>query len=135
MFTQVWNKYLPIIKILMKRSTNGDQTLDMNRTDFERAAGGRKAKFTFTISLEKGRIQNITNPPPLAKELAIILQEDDMTRQLVRKHDFEFSMNTSFQLTIKNNTPPASETEATKEEDNPENEIKDPSEENNTAAV
>jgi hypothetical protein len=106
MFTQVWNKYLPIIKILMKRSTSGHQTLDMNQTDFQRAAGGRKVKFTFTVALHKGRIQNITNPPPLAKDLAVILQEDDMTRQLVRQHDFEFSMNSGFKLLIKNNTPP-----------------------------
>ncbi len=102
MFTRVWNKYLPIINILMKRSVNGDQTLDMNRSDFERAAGGRKTKFTFNVSLHKGRIQNVTNPPLLAKELAVKLQEDDMTRPLVRRQDFEFSMNTSFQLLIKN---------------------------------
>ena len=107
MFSQAWNKYLPIIKILMKRTPNADQTLDMNKTDFERAAGGRKAKFTFNVSLHKGRIQNITSPPPVAKELATILQEDEMTRKLVREFDYEFSMNSSFQLLIKNSTPPA----------------------------
>ena len=119
MFTQVWNKYLPIIKILMKRSPSGNQTLDMNRTDFERAAGGRKVKFTFTVILHRGRIQNITTPPPLAKELIVTLQEDDMTKQLIRKQDYEFIMNSSFQLVIKNNTPPAPEPEAaTIDEDN-----------------
>jgi hypothetical protein len=109
MFTQTWNKYLPIIKILMKRSANGPQTLDMNRTDFERAAGGRKVKFTFAVSLHKGRIQNITSPPPLAKELSTILQEDEMTRKLIRSQDYDFSLNSGFQLTIKNNAPPATE--------------------------
>jgi hypothetical protein len=109
MFTQTWNKYLPIIKILMKRSTTGPQTLDMNLTDFQRAAGGRKVKFTFAVTLHKGRIQNVTSPPPLAKELSIILQEDDMTRQLVRQQDYEFSLNSDFQLTIKNNTSPITE--------------------------
>lgn len=53
MFSQAWNIYLPIIKILLKRSAGADQTLDMNRTDFERAAGGRKAKLTFSISFIK----------------------------------------------------------------------------------
>jgi len=113
MFTQVWNKYLPIIKILMKRSPNGNQVLDMNRTDFERAAGGRKVKFTFNITVHRGRIQNITTPPPLAKELVVTLQEDDMTKQLIRKQEYEFSLNSGFQLTIKNTTPPEPEPEAT----------------------
>lgn len=107
MFFQAWNKYLPIIKILMKRSNTGDQTLDMNKTDFERAAGGRKAKFTFNVTLHKGRIQNITSPSPVAKDLATILQEDEMTRVLVRQIDYQFTMNSSFQLTIKNLTPAA----------------------------
>jgi hypothetical protein len=107
MFFQAWNKYLPIIKILMKRSNTGDQTLDMNKTDFERAAGGRKAKFTFNVTLHKGRIQNITSPSPVAKDLATLLQEDEMTRVLVRQIDYQFAMNSSFQLTIKNLTPAA----------------------------
>lgn len=106
MFTQVWNKYLPIIKILMKRSASGNvQTVDMNKTDFDRAAGGRKAKFTFNVHLHKGRIQNSASPPPVARELATLLQEDEMTRQLVRQYDYTFILNGSFQLTIKNNTP------------------------------
>jgi len=118
MFSQAWNKYLPIIKILMKRTPNGDQTLDMNRTDFERAAGGRKAKFTFNVALHKGRIQNITSPSPVAKELATILQEDEMTRKLVREFDYEFSMNSSFQLLIKNSTLPAEPATQTTEGEN-----------------
>ena len=131
MFTQTWNKYLPIIKILMKRSATGPQTLDMNQTDFQRAAGGRKVKFTFTVTLHKGRIQNVTSPPPLARELSLILQEDDMTRQLVRQQDYEFSLNSGFQLTIKNNALPASETTTEPETDTSEKNNK----ENNTAAV
>jgi hypothetical protein len=130
MFTQTWNKYLPIIKILMKRSATGPQTLDMNQTDFQRAAGGRKVKFTFTVTLHKGRIQNITSPPPLARELSLILQEDDMTRQLVRQQDYEFSLNSGFQLTIKNNALPASESTES-DTDTPEENNK----ENNAAAV
>ncbi|MGB3006020.1 MAG: hypothetical protein WBC06_05910 [Chitinophagaceae bacterium] len=107
MFSQPWKKYLPIIKILMKRSPNGDQTLEMNRTDFERAAGGRKAKLTFSVYLHKGRIQKTAaTPPPVARELAAVLLDDQVTYQLVREQDYEFSMNSSFQLYIKNTTAP-----------------------------
>lgn len=112
MFNQVWNKYLPIIKILLKRSANGDQTLEMNRTDFERAAGGRKVKYTFNTVFRKTRMENAPKQPPVVKALAAILMEDDMTRQLFRKQDFEISMNTSFHLMIKNCTPPEAEPEA-----------------------
>jgi hypothetical protein len=135
MFTQTWNKYLPIIKILMKRSSTGPQTLDMNQTDFQRAAGGRKVKFTFTVVLHKGRIQNITSPPPLARELSIILQEDDMTRKLVRQQDYEFSLNSGFQLTIKNNAQPETETNSETDTDADTDTSEENNKENNTAAV
>jgi hypothetical protein len=128
MFIQTWNKYLPIIKILFKRSVNADQTLDMNSTDFQRAAGGRKVKYSFSITLVKGRIQNIDNPPPLAKDLVAALQEDDVTRSFIRQSELLLSMNNNFQLVIKNITPSAAEPQA-EEESNSQKEVKadDPS--------
>jgi hypothetical protein len=50
------------------------------------------------------------NPPPIARELVEVLQQDDMTRQLIRQHDFEFTLSNSLQLVIKNVSPPVAET-------------------------
>jgi hypothetical protein len=108
MFSQVWKKYLPVIVILMKRSANGDQSLSMNPSDFQRAAGGRKIKYSFAnIQLINGRINNTVKHQPLAREFAVTLQEDETIRKMLQQKHFEFSMNNSFQLTIKNSTPPA----------------------------
>ena len=107
MFTQTWKIYLPVITILLKRSVQGEQTLNMNLTDFERATGGRKIKFSFSkLQLNNGRINNLTKHTHLAKELAALLLEDEQTRKLLQKKQFEFSMTNDFQLTIKNNTIP-----------------------------
>ena len=108
MFSQVWKKYLPVIVILLKRSANGDQTLSMNPSDFQRAAGGRKIKYSFAnLQLNNGRINNMVKHQPLAREFAEIMQEDEIIRKFLQKKHFEFSMNNGFQLSIKNNTPPA----------------------------
>ena len=107
MFSQVWKKYLPVIVILLKRSVNAEQTLSMNPSDFQRAAGGRKIKYSFSnLQLSNGRINNMVKHQPLARELAEVLQEDEITRKFLQKKLFEFSMNNGFQLTIKNNTAP-----------------------------
>lgn len=106
MFTQTWKKYLPVIVILLKRSAGGAQTLNMNHTDFERAAGGRKIKYSFSqLQLKNGRINTAVKQLPLAKEFAVLLQEDELTRKLLPGQNFEFSMSNDFLLTIKNNTP------------------------------
>jgi hypothetical protein len=111
MFIQTWNKYLPVIKILLKRSVNGEQTLDMNKSDFQRAAGGKKVKFTFSFGLVKGRTNGNENPPPLAKDLVTVLQQDNTTNPFIRRSELEFVMNSNFQLLIRNNTPPEPEQE------------------------
>lgn len=113
MFTQTWKKYLPVIVILIKRSGNGEQVLNMNHTDFERAAAGRKIKYSFSnLRLNDGRIDNSNKHTPLAKEFAQLLQENESTKALIRKQSFEFSMNSDFQLVIRNHSLPAEETTA-----------------------
>lgn len=106
MFTQTWKKYLPVILLLMKRSTQGEQILSLNHTDFQRAAGGKKIKFTFyDLHLTNGRINYQVKHPAVAKDLTLLLQENDRARMLIRDQTFEFSLNSIFQLSIKNTTP------------------------------
>ena len=102
MYTQVWTKYLPIIRILLKRSATGDQTLDMNRIDFERAGSGRKAGYKFIIEFRKGRVSNLISSSPLASNLAAVLLADPVVKDLFLKVDYDISLNTRFQLHIKN---------------------------------
>jgi hypothetical protein len=102
MFTQTWKKYLPVILILMKRATQEGQVLKVNQTDFERAAGGRKIKFSFSnVELKKARLNSHAKHSPFAKEFATVMQEDEIMRAYLLQRWFEFSMSTDFQLTIK----------------------------------
>ena len=110
-FTETWKKYLPVIVLLMKRADKSEQVLDMNHTDFQHAAGGKKVKFTFPeIQLQNGRIDNAEKLPTLASDLLALIQENDRARWITAGQLFEFSMNSNFQLKIKNIT---SETEET----------------------
>jgi hypothetical protein len=88
----------------------------MNGTDFQRAAGGRKIKFSFTINLRKGRLASLENPTPLAKDFAESLQGDEITRQLTRLNDYELTLTNSFQLVIKNTTAAAAAPDADQNE-------------------
>lgn len=101
MYNHIWKKYLPIIKILMKKSISEDQVLDLNRIDFERAGTGRKAGYKFKIEFADGKVSNVISGSTLAMHLAQVILEDDSTKQILAEHDFEVSLNTKFQLTIK----------------------------------
>lgn len=105
MYTHIWLKYLPIIKILMKRSANAEQTLDLNRIDFERAGTGRKAGYKFTIEFTNGRVGNVISSSQLAVDLAAVLQQDEVIKGLLSANNYKVSFNTRFQLHIINLTP------------------------------
>lgn len=100
MYTQVWNKYLPVIKILLKRIDTGEQTLSMNLTDFEKAAAGRRDSFSFHIHFREGRSVNALTSH-VAKDLAAILLADEKIKQDFVQREYHFQMNKKFQLTIK----------------------------------
>jgi hypothetical protein len=102
MYNHVWKKYLPIIRILMKKSISEDQVLDLNRIDFERAGTGRKAGYKFKIEFTDGKVGNVISGSTLAMHLAQVLLEDDGARQILTENNFELSLNTKFQLSIKN---------------------------------
>ena len=102
MYTHIWNKYLPVIRILLKKSAAGNQTLDLNRIDFERAGSGRKAGYKFNIELEDGKVGNVISGSDLASHLAIVLLEDAGIKQILKDGNYSISLNTRFQLLIKN---------------------------------
>jgi len=101
MYTQTWSKYLPIIKILLKKSIKGDQILNMNETDFRRAGAGRKVGYKLNVQFSNGRANNIINSQQLAKDLSFTLLEDDVIKELFTQNEYHISMNTKFQLDIK----------------------------------
>lgn len=108
MFSQVWRKYFPVIVILMKRAAQDGQVLSMNQTDFKGVMGSKKMKISFTaLCLENGRLQDAHMHSPTAKEFAKLLQEHDQVGKMLLKHNYEFSMNNNFQLSIKDYTPVA----------------------------
>jgi hypothetical protein len=102
MYNHIWKKYLPIIKILMKKSVSQEQVLTLNRIDFERAGTGRKAGYKFKIEFIDGKVGNVISGSTLAMHLAQVILEDDTAKQILNEHNFEVSLNTKFQLIIKN---------------------------------
>jgi len=116
MYTHIWLKYLPIIKILMKKAAAVDQNLALNRIDFERAGSGRKAGYKFTIEFSNGRVANVISTSPLAVDLAAVMLQDNAVKTLFATANYEISLNTKFQLSIKNTNPKAAEDSAEEQE-------------------
>jgi len=101
MYRNVWSKYLPIIRIVMKRALVAEQILTLNAPDFERAGVKRKSGYKFSFNLKGGKLQNVIVELPLASSLAAVLLEDEAVCEFTRTNEFYFALNTKYQLTIR----------------------------------
>jgi hypothetical protein len=99
MHTQLWSKYLPIIKILLKKAVAADQNLQLNVTDFERAGIARKSGNKFSFSFNNGRADAVI-ASDLARDLVYILLQDKAAKEIFMQNDYVISLNTKYQLSI-----------------------------------
>ena len=100
MYTQTWNKYLPVIRILLKRALNEDQKLQLNISDFQKTATVRKTGHKFTLEFSDGKSANI-GLPEIAKDLSTVLLLDPVTREILKENEYSISFDTKYQLSFK----------------------------------
>lgn len=102
-YLSVWNKYLPIIRILLKRSATEDQVLDINRIDVERAGGTRKSGYRFMVNFVNGRPDALFSGNDIVQTFISVLQTDEIINNHLLKNDYTFTFTSKYQLQIKNN--------------------------------
>src|SRR6478609_5750334 len=105
-FAGVWSKYLPAIRILVKKAVLTEQVLGMNRTDFERAVGIRKAGYRFSVNFINGKPDALFYGNDIVQAFIGVLQEDAVTRELLAENDYTFSFSSKYQIQIKNTSLP-----------------------------
>lgn len=112
MYTNVWSKYLPIIRIVMKRSLAAEQILALNASDFERAGMKRKSGYKFSFGLKEGKLKNVIIDLPLASSLVAVLLEDKAVRELIQTNEFHIALSPKYELTIRHIPQPVAATVA-----------------------
>ncbi|RYY90666.1 MAG: hypothetical protein EOO15_01725 [Chitinophagaceae bacterium] len=102
----VWQKYLPVIRIVMKRALGGDQLLKLNAPDFERLGLTRKSGYKFDVRLQQGKLAEVIIDHPLAASMAQVLLNDDAINALLAGREFEISLSSRYELSIRHIAAP-----------------------------
>lgn len=100
MYTHIWNKYLSVIRILLKKSVKEAQTLAFNVSDFEKTGPQKKTGFNFILKFHKGRVDNLAVLSGPAKEFTTVLLQDPQITELLQSGEYHLSMNNKFVLGI-----------------------------------
>lgn len=103
LFLTAWKKYIPVIRILIKKSAEGFQVLNMDRSDFEKDAK-RKIGYRFEVNFVGNKPDIIITGNEIIKSFIYALVDDEIINYLLLKNNYSFSLNSKYQLQIKNNS-------------------------------
>jgi hypothetical protein len=84
---------------MLKRAVTGDQVVKMNRTDFDKAGGGKKVGFNFVVEFKNGKVQNQLTSL-IAKDLVAVLQADEGVNAIFQGKSFQLELNPKCELFI-----------------------------------
>ncbi|GGH20158.1 hypothetical protein [Mucilaginibacter phyllosphaerae] len=100
-YLTTWRKYIPVIRLHLKRSLNEDQSFKLNITDFESAGDRGKSGYTFSLAMENGKVTNNISGSAVARDLFEALKNDEAIKDFIQDKNIKISVGKSFLLTIK----------------------------------
>jgi len=100
-YTATWKKYLPVIRLHIKKSLTEDQQFKLNVIDFESAGGRGKSGFPFSLQMENGKVVNNISGSAAARDLFDVLKSDELVKALLSDKNVKISVGQSAVLSIK----------------------------------
>lgn len=100
-YLTTWKRYLPVIRLHLKKSLTEEQQFKLNIQDFESAGDRGKSGYMFNIQLENGKVINNIGGSPVARDLFEALKSDDAIKAILQDKSVKISVGKSFVLSIK----------------------------------
>ena len=100
-YLATWKKYLPVIRLHLKRSLTEEQGFKLNIQDFESAGDRGKSGYTFSITMENGKVINNIGGSAVARDLYEALKSDDAIKAMLQDKSVKINVGKSFLLSIK----------------------------------
>ena len=100
MYLQLWKKYLPVIRLLLKKTDAGQQKLKLYRHEFEVAGNKNKSGYTFSIEIVNGKVANKTNKTAVGRDLVQVMNENEVVANWLKDQSVKISVGKSFELNL-----------------------------------
>jgi hypothetical protein len=101
MFLSLWTKYLPVIRIVLKKTMTEEQLLPLNKLEFQSIDNRKNANHSFNIEIINGKVQNSVGSASIGKDFFNVINNDNSINQFISNKTVWFSMGKNYQLTLK----------------------------------
>lgn len=100
-YLMTWKRYLPVIRLHLKKSLTEDQSFKLNIQDFESAGDRGKSGYTFSLAMDNGKVTNNISGSAVARDLYEALKSDETVKAMLQDKSIKISVGKTFVLSIK----------------------------------
>lgn len=99
-YYRIWKKYLPVIRLFLKRCETGRQVIQLNKLDFESTGDRARTGYSFYLELKKAKAMNNIGSMAIARDLQHMLSEDETVTAFLKLAHVKISMGKNFELSF-----------------------------------
>jgi hypothetical protein len=99
-FLALWTKYLPAIRILLKRAVNEKQQITLSKMELQSIDNRKNVNFSFDLEISNGKIENSMAVHAMGKDLFNVLNGDLTVRKFMHEKKIVIQMTRASLLTI-----------------------------------
>ncbi len=99
----LWTKYLPAIRILLKKALNEEQQITLSKIELASVDNRKNANFSFNLEISNGKVENGIGVPAMGKDLFEVLNRDLLVRTFMIDKKIILQMTRSAMLTLRCN--------------------------------
>ncbi len=100
MYTQLWKKYLPVIRLLLKKTGDTNQKLQLYKHEFEATGARNKLGYIFTLEMVNGKPINKSNKTAVSNDLCILMSENEAIATWMKEQQIKISVNRACEMTL-----------------------------------
>jgi len=99
----LWTKYLPAIRILLKKAVTEEQQITLSKIELQSLDARKNVNFSFNLEISNGKVENSMGVPPLGKDLFNVLNGDLLVKKFMFDKKIVIQMTRSSLLTFRCN--------------------------------
>ena len=97
-YSHLWMKYAAVIHVLLKKTENENQKLQLYKHEFENFGHRQNASIAFSFDLINGRALNIVSSTAIARDLWRVLDNNSATKNFLKERSIKVSIGKSYEL-------------------------------------
>lgn len=99
-YTQLWKKYLPVIRLLLKKTADSEQKLQIYKHEFVSTGAKNKLGYIFNLEIVNGKAINKSAALASSFDLLNVLNENELTSEWLKGKSVKISVNKACELSM-----------------------------------